>query len=278
MHQRVNQTLLASIVSQNRKLSLKSWWIGLPYERCAELPWIVEYLQPRFEEKLNYLDIGSGESPLPSYLHCHTDWDITCIDKCESVHTQLAFAQKTDRTCRAGANFQVIQANFVDAGFPTRSFDIITCVSVIEHFEGTSDSTAIKAMAALLRPRGVLVVTTLINDGYRLEFFVRKGVYGSPFDGSPVFYQRHYDVESFRRRIIEPSGLNEHTRLYFGDYKFQWFERLLQQPRPVRLLYAWQTPKLASLGLSYRPYPISRKNMDMNTSSGVISVLEKSAA
>jgi hypothetical protein len=90
-----------------------------------------------------------------------------------------------------------------------------------------------------------------------------------------VFYQRHYDLRSLIERIIQPSGLFEAHRVYFGDYGFQCFEKILQQPKPLRALYTWCTPWLAIHHLSYRSYPVSRKEMRMNTASGLILVLEK---
>ena len=68
--------------------------------------------------------------------------------------------------------------------------------------------------------------------------------------------------------------------MYFGDYGFQFFERVLQRtlPRPlkpVRALYKWATPHFARRFLSYSDRPVSRANMKMNTASGIILVLTK---
>lgn len=275
MNTAINAAVLKQIASHYRSLGVKGWLKGLPYERCAELSWIIDYLEPRFPEDLRYLDIGSGESPLPTFLGVHSLWEITCLDRCAWVRKQFRFSDRTSRTGRPASRFRVIQADLLEASLPAASFDLITCISVIEHFEGRADTAAIETAARLLRPGGQLILTTPVNEPFFAEFRLNRTVYGAKFRGAPVFYQRHYDLKSLAERVIEPSGLAEHHRVYFGDYGFQCFEKILQKPKPLRALYAWSTPRLAMRYLSYRPYPVSRKGMRMNTASGLILVLEK---
>ena len=269
----IDRTALSEIACHYRSLGLKFRLRGLPYERCAELSWTVDYLKPRFDAPVRYLDIGTGESPLPSFFAAHTAWNITCLDKCPWVRKQTQFSKGLARKPMG-----VVEGDLLKPPLRAESFDVITCISVIEHFENNSDSMGMAAAARLLAPGGQLILTTLVNDRFFAEFYVRREVYGSPFADAPVFYQRHYDVNGLVERLVRPSGLLERQRVYFGDYDFQCFEKVLQQPRPVRALYAWNTPGLARRFLSYRSYPVSRKNMRMNTASGVIIVLEKSRA
>jgi 2-polyprenyl-3-methyl-5-hydroxy-6-metoxy-1,4-benzoquinol methylase len=271
----INTTVLNEITSHHRNLGMKFRLKGLGYERCAELSWVIDQLKPRFPEPLQYLDIGTGESPLPSFLAAHSRWEITCLDKCHWVQRQHRFSKKIESAGSQAGKFRVIEANLLEANLPSQSFDIITSISVIEHFEGSSDSAAMKETALLLRPGGRLILTTLVNEPFFAEFYLNRSVYGSAFRGSPVFYQRHYDVKSLEERLIRPSGLVEKQRVYFGDYGFQCFEKLQRNPKPLRMFYAWNMPSLAKRYLSYREYPVSRKDMRMNTSSGLILVLEK---
>jgi SAM-dependent methyltransferase len=275
MRETINPDTLKQIVSHRRRFGVKYWANGLGYERCAELSWVINHLASRFRQELRYLDIGTGESPLPTFLYMNTKWDITCVDKCPWVRKQHGFLRLVNGAAPSANRFQVIEADLLEADLPAESFDLITSVSVIEHFEGGSDSEAMKATARLLRPGGRLILTTLINEPFFAEFYLNQMVYGVKYEGSPVFYQRHYDVKSIAERLIKPSGLVEKDRLYFGDYGFQCFETLLQWPKPLLLLYAWNKPWLAKTFLSYRSYPVSRKNMRMNTASGLILVLER---
>jgi SAM-dependent methyltransferase len=166
----------------------------------------------------------------------------------------------------------------LEADLPDNSFDVITCVSVIEHFEGRSDTNAMRRFAKLLRPGGVLLLTTPVNGEHFAEFYVKRSIYGETYSDKPVFYQRHYDVESVSSRLVDPSGLREVGRTYFGDYEFQCFEGVLQASRPLRALIGWMKPWLATRYMSFRPYPVSRSDMRMNTASGVALVLSAPAA
>ena len=272
----INTAVLRKIASHHRSCGVKSKLKGLPYERCAELSWVVEQLQPRFQEDLRYLDVGTGESPLPTFLYANTNWDITCLDKFAWVRKQHAFLKMVNRCGVITKNrFRVIESELLQSSLPAETFDIITLISVIEHFEGNSDSAAMKACARLLRPGGQLILTTPMNEPYFAEFYLNTTVYGAQFHGAPVFYQRHYDEKRAKERLLEPSGLVERQRVYFGDYEFQCFERVLQLPKLLRALYVWNTTWLAARYLTYRSYPVGRKAMRMNTSSGMILVLEK---
>ena len=171
--------------------------------------------------------------------------------------------------------FHIIENNFLETELEPESFDIITNISVIEHFEGNSDSIAMKKSAKLLKKGGIYILTTLINEGYFREFYVSKNVYGEKFNKSSVFYQRHYDLKNLEKRIIKPAKLTEIERIYFGDYGLQFFEKYLQVSKFIKILYSWIIPSFAVKFLTYNDKPISRKNMKINTSSGVILIMQK---
>lgn len=274
----INKATLTEITRHFASLRPANRLHGLNYERCAELPYIIDRLRPRFADRLSYLDIGSGgESPLPTYLLRASNWNVRCIDKFEWVRRQEHYAARLPGGAPPNGRFAVEVQDLLTAELPAEAFDVITNISVIEHFAGNTDSEAMERSARLLKPGGTYILTTLMNDGYFKEHFVREDVYGEAFEKEPVFYQRHYDVPSLARRLIAPSGLREVDRTYFGDYGFQFFERVLQRklPAPVRALYKWATPHFARRFLTYNDQPVSRPDMATNTASGVIVVLTK---
>lgn len=136
----INRAVLKQIASHHRNLGLKYWVKGLPYERCAELSWVIEHLQPRFREHLRYLDIGTGESPLPTFLGANSRWEVNCLDKCPWVQKQHRFSKMLKSEGTAAQRIRVIETDLLQAKLPDQSFDIITCISVVEHFGGASDS------------------------------------------------------------------------------------------------------------------------------------------
>lgn len=278
MIQRINTRLQRDLTAHTRKLGIKRVFQSMGYERSGELPLIASRLEPLFKKKLRYLDIGSGDSVFPTYILHKTDWDITCIDKFSSVQKQNTYARRIMNTADYENRFHIREHDFLDVELPPVSFDVITNISVIEHFEGNKDSLAIEKSVKLLKPGGLYVLTTLINDGYFREFFQKKDIYSEEYNSKAVFFQRHYDVQSFNKRIIGPSGLVEKERIYFGDYGFQFGEYFMNMPlplKPIKIFYQWATPFFSRKFLTYRDYPISRKNMHMYASSGIFVVLTK---
>lgn len=276
MEKEIDTRALFSIWQHYLKIRPASIIKGLPYERCAELPYIINQLKPKFVDNLKLLDIGSGESPLPSWFLVNTSWDITCLDKFSWVRNQQRFAERVAKNFDDLERFHVTEKDFIDSNFPEASFDIITSISVIEHMEGEKDALIMEESAKLLKPGGIYILTTLINEGFYKEYYENKPVYGELYKDAPVFYQRHYDIQGINQRLIKPSGLQEHNMVYFGEYNFQAFDNLFQRiPKLIRVFYQWATPLLAKRFLSYNSIPVSRKDMLVNTSSGVILVLQK---
>lgn len=278
----IDNRFLRPIVRHYYRLGFMNRLRGFPYERCAELPYALRRLQPLFQKALRYLDIGSGgESPLPTWLLLNTNWDITCVDKFAWVRNQLAHAARVASADDVAKRFHVVECDFLKTELPARSFDVITNISVIEHFEGLSDAQAMAASGELLRPDGIYILTTPVNEGYFREIYVKRDVYGEQASlGKAVYYQRHYDTNTIRSRLIEPSGLVEVERIYFGDYERQFFEELggFLMRRVVNFPKRFNIPKYALRHLSYSDKPVSRAHMKENTASGVIVVLTKGSA
>lgn len=171
----INARFLYPIVQHYYRLGIMNRLRGFPYERCAELSYVLEKLEPLFQKSLRYLDIGSGgESPLPSWLLSNTKWDITCVDKFAWVQHQLAHAARVARSDDIAKRFQVIERDLLKTELQPSSFDVITSISVIEHFEGTSDTQAMVASGELLRPDGLYILSTPVNEGFYREIYVDR--------------------------------------------------------------------------------------------------------
>lgn len=276
MKSTINTQLLEDIDAHAKRLRFVYRIKGFGYERAIELPLIAEKLQPLFSKQLRYLDIGTGPSIFPSWIAKRTQWDVTCLDKFTWVEKQHEYARKLGLDA---SRFHVLVHDFLDVDLEPESFDVITNISVIEHFEGRLDEVAMAKSARLLKPGGVYVLTTPLNEGYARDWFVKQDVYGESYTSKPVFFQRHYDVASFNERIVAASGLTERERVYFGDYDEPFFnERIVEQhglKKIGRTLLQMQTVKHALKHGSYRDVPVSMPGMKIYTSAGVCTVLTK---
>ncbi len=267
---------IKSLVRHYRRLDPLNYLRGFAYERCAELPWILQWVDEKRADQLQVLDVGSGESPTPTYLLAKTNWTVTCLDSDASIATQTRYAEQSLGQ-DALSRLRILEEDV--RKLREGPFDLILCISTIEHVSGDGDSSAMHALASALRPGGQILLTVPVNDGHPQEFFVRRDVYGKQYRAEPVFYQRHYDVQGLLDRLVAPSGLTLCSCVFFGEYGFPAFEVLFARvPRLVRLPYQWASHHIAARFVSYREEPVSRRRMTCNTASGAILVLEKPPA
>jgi SAM-dependent methyltransferase len=95
--------------------------------------------------------------------------------------------------------------------FPDGSFDAVACVSVIEHVAGAGDAEAMREMWRVLRPGGVLHLTTNVAARDR-EVFTERAVYGpagAPAPEGPVFFERHYSEDALGKRLLALPWIEE---------------------------------------------------------------------
>lgn len=88
--------------------------------------------------------------------------------------------------------------------FPDGAFDAVACVSVIEHVAGDGDARAMAEMWRVLRPGGVLHLTTNVAPMPR-DVLTSEPIYGADEPiaaGDPVFFERHYTDETLRGRLL----------------------------------------------------------------------------
>lgn len=152
------------------------------------------------------------------------------------------------------------------------SWDAIWSISVVEHIRGRAgDSTAVAAMYAALRPGGVLILTVPVDRQHWDEY--RSGdVYGLGADerAGEYFFQRYYDRDSLRDRVVAAIGaepiatewFGETTRGVFRDYERRWqasgMAETVGDPafiaRHFRRYDRWETmPGAGVCGLVFQP-------------------------
>lgn len=158
----------------------------------------------------NYLDISSPRLLPFMLMRSRTgvtgeflNPDPVDIRETEQFFTAFRLAQR----CRF-SNCTIEQADFVPA-----SFDLITCLSVLEHIP--ADREAVSLMWALLRPGGRLVLTVPCMKK-PLEQYISHNQYGVLEPGSDgyTFWQRYYDVGMLSDTIFSITGQPEYYSFY----------------------------------------------------------------
>jgi len=89
--------------------------------------------------------------------------------------------------------------------FDPESFDVCLCISVVEHIAEDGDRQAMAEMWRVLRPGGILYMTTNVSlvprDLYRTD---RLWGEASTEIGGKVFYERHYSPEQITELLVSP--------------------------------------------------------------------------
>jgi SAM-dependent methyltransferase len=121
--------------------------------------------------------------------------------------------------------------------YADESFDHVLCVSVVEHIPGEGDSAAMAEFWRVLRPGGVLHMTTDVAPETR-DILVDRKVYGEAsqeVDGG-VFFARNYSPEDLERRILGSAPwMVEHRE--FARQRNEELERRFYARAPWSYLY-----------------------------------------
>jgi 2-polyprenyl-3-methyl-5-hydroxy-6-metoxy-1,4-benzoquinol methylase len=149
------------------------------------------------------------------------------------------------------------------AEFAPESFDLITCISVLEHIP--SDREAVERMWTLLCPGGRLVVT-LPCMAKSLEQYISRNDYGllSPETDGYTFWQRFYDEERLKEVIFKITGPPAKMVVY-GEKSYGLFYRSASMKRLLDSLYPfWRESYM--MGTEYRYF----KTIDELPGEGVV--------
>jgi SAM-dependent methyltransferase len=119
--------------------------------------------------------------------------------------------------------------------YPAETFDLITCISVLEHIP--SDREAVEKMWSLLRSGGRLILT-LPCMAHPMEQYISHNEYGvlSPGTDGYTFWQRYYGEERLREVIFSITGPPAKAIVY-GEKSNGLFYRNMSMKRLMGPLY-----------------------------------------
>jgi ubiquinone/menaquinone biosynthesis C-methylase UbiE len=178
-----------------------------------------EYVYNKIDSKKNkILDISSAKS-FAFFLSENNE--VESIDIWEKEINRCKKAKKilNDKKINTNLNLQVVDARKLP--YPDNYFDYIYSISVIEHIEDKGDTIAIKEMERVLKKGGKCILTMPYNFlGYNV--FRKKDVYKNKFSKNKIFFERKYDLNTLRYRIIDQTKLKlTNLELYKEKIPFQ---------------------------------------------------------
>ena len=125
--------------------------------------------------------------------------------------------------------------------FPSASFDLITCLSVLEHIP--EDKAALITMWSLLRLGGKLILT-LPCLSQSMEQYISYNQYRiiNQGDDGYTFWQHYYDHERLMSCIFSVTGLPVYSAVY-GEKRRGLFFRNTSMKRLLGIFYPfWREP------------------------------------
>jgi SAM-dependent methyltransferase len=191
---------------------------GIGFYRCWELPLVVSYFRPLPGTRI--LDVGSLKSILPLYWALQ-GCQVSVIDIDPRVMLQQEYARYLGRQDLIDNGLFAVVQDATRTDFEDGSFDLITNISAVEHFTGEGDVEFVQEAARLLKDGGRLFLSFGIGPYREWQW--------------EWLFCRTYDAPALWQRIVEPSGLEVETTMYFEAESTRRFsERWFRLPLVVR--------------------------------------------
>jgi len=117
-----------------------------------------------------------------------------------------------------------------------KKYDIVTCLSAMEHFDNNEDVVFVKNSKNLLNHNGILIITSPFTNAKETIHVYRDLNYYKAHDQKQVdegFYEKKYSLSNIRKLVKESDLFFE--RLYFGGEIINFFDPIFQyQPNPSK--------------------------------------------
>lgn len=203
------------------------------YIRWAETRYVLRHLDVRPHDAV--LDIGSPKM-LSLFMAARIGADVHATDLLDyfvgqyGTYARQVLGRVSDRYRMAVQDARALT-------YPDRTFDRVFSISTIEHIPGDGDSAAMREVARVLKPGGIVCLTVPWSDrGYIEEFCQRsQEFYWAPPDADLAFYQRAYDAQTLDARLFKPSGLDVVDVSFWGERRAP-VEDMILNPRLPRVL------------------------------------------
>lgn len=214
------------------------------YWRNVEIPAVLKYLQAKAGEKI--LDIGSPK--LPSlFIWNRIRAEVWATDLLPYFVDEYLHYKGRLQPNDSSATYHIELQDARKLSYPDSSFDKVYAISVIEHIDDHGDSAAMREIARVLKPGGLCCLTVPAARHYLESTIAMELYYKKPIDGKPVFFQRHYDEEALRSRLIDPSGLELCTVEHFGERWIPYEELYWKLPRLIKIPISILSPVFSKL-------------------------------
>lgn len=160
--------------------------------------------------------------------------------------------------------------------YPDEYFDIVYSISVLEHIPENGDTDAMIEIARVLKPGGTAIIEVpYAEKGY--DTYLSEDVYDKKYKGQDVFYQRHYDNNTLKSRLLSKIEMVVEKRIVVEE-KLPYEMYLDKLPKILQLPFLFFSSAISMMNHKYFQYngtDIINK-VNNNVARSVTIVLEKS--
>lgn len=251
----MREQLLREVIKFNDRLGLREMVRSLDYFRCLEYQLVHQALE--LKPGVSLLDLGAGKGLYPLFLAKEKQVKVTSLDiDADSIDWQI---QNAERLGISQQTFYPLVGDSRTLPFRDNSFDRVLNLGSVEHIPEKGDLLTAKEMGRVLKPGGFAVFSIPYDR-----------VYSEIPAGAHVrYFERRYDEAALDERIIEPSGLTESKRIYFGEPGYRWSEFWYKIPFSLKLPFRRLVPHFSKKYL--RTIELDRRE----TACGICLVLCK---
>ncbi len=170
------------------------------------------------------------------------------------INPDLGDLQETEKLANAlglKSRCEFFNSILDDTRFIPASFELITCISVLEHIP--EDKMALEMMWKLLCPGGKLILT-LPCMAQPLEQYISHNPYGviKPGEDGYTFWQRYYDRKRLESTLYSITGMPTRIVIY-GEKVNGLFFRQATMKRLFSIFYPfWREPYM--MATEYRSF------------------------
>jgi len=150
------------------------------------------------------LDVGSFHSLLPTWLASEVKCNVICLDPWEAFIKQKEFALKMG----IEKKLECVLGDGRNLPFHDKVFNVVTCISTIEHIEGKGDIMLFSEMIRVLAKDGLLLLTFPFRIPY-MEHFAKEPIYRKEEKEVLHFSSRDYDLDTIKRRFLNRKEVKE---------------------------------------------------------------------
>lgn len=134
--------------------------------RLWEYPWAV--LESGVTSGMRCADVGCGQSPFTIYLKEVLNCEVTGFDPDYGVASNW-YCHGVPETFAKDTGIRFVRSTVQQLDCPDNSFDVVFCISVIEHILDHQDRLkGIREIARVLKPGGVAVISVDVNLKQRI--------------------------------------------------------------------------------------------------------------